>query len=532
MAYTNFPRGTRFPCLPSGNWPRFPVFYAILLITFLPGLLLLMPVASWAQQSGFSTYGQAGGYVSSSDRTPFWMRSNQWGRVPISTPTASAIVGIHFDSRQTGTDSTQTPTAISWRVGTEVVANAGPVPQVLLPEAYAGLRWRFLELRAGRQREVFGIMDTTLTSGSYSWSGNALPVPKVQLIVQDYVSLPFLPFIALKGSFAHGWFNVPYIQRALLHQKSLSGRLGTAENRFHLYMGLNHHVVWGGEADYLVNNPLFVNGKLTRSFRDFVWGVLLGKSPRLTQTDRFTNFDGENRVGNHVGHFDFAADYRFSGGTLLLYHQHPFEDASGLLFQNLEDGLYGLSWKAANQPEYPPFFQLRGTVLEVLHTKDQTAPTFRIPNSRFLGNDNYFNHSQYREGWSYLSRSLGTPFILPWHEINEAVGSPRNYFPNNRVFVYHWAAEALIYNRIILRTRLSYSQNFGTNDYPYLQVPNQLSALAGFEVPVWNRGHTHLTGQLAYDHGSLLPKTLVGFLGLRSYGWGTRSTNIFHRQPF
>ncbi|HEV7348356.1 capsule assembly Wzi family protein [Telluribacter sp.] len=497
--------------------------------------MLFSRFVATAQPVGLQGYAQLGGYVSTGPNTPFWLRANQWGRVPNSTPASTALLGIHYDARFAPADSTTWAgrSSFSWGVGAEGVLNAGPDPQRLLPEAYAKVQWRSVELWVGRRREVFGIMDTTLTSGSYSWSGNSLPIPKIQLRINDYLSLPFLNnFIGIKGSFSHGWYNVPYIQKVLLHQKSLSGRIGSPEGPFHFYLGVNHHVLWGGEAEYLTNNPLAVNGKLTRSFRDFLWGVLLGKTPKAFRTDRYTNFDGENRVGNHVGHYDLAVDYRLTDGTLMLYHQHAFEDASGLVFKNSIDGLTGLSWKPKFYPDYKPFVLVKGAVLEFLHTTDQTAPTFVVSGSRFMGNDNYFNHAQYREGWTYLGKALGTPLLAPRAEIREEIGLTGESFPNNRVLAYHAGVEALVANLVTVRAKVSYSRNFGTHNRPFEISVKQVSSLLGFELPIFNWGNTRLTGQIAYDRGDLYPPALGGYLGIRTTGWNSRPADILHRLPF
>ena len=42
-----------------------------------------------------------------------------------------------------------------------------------LHKGYGELKYRFLRLQAGVREEVFGIHDTTLSSGSFIWSQNA-----------------------------------------------------------------------------------------------------------------------------------------------------------------------------------------------------------------------------------------------------------------------------------------------------------------------------------------------------------------------
>src|SRR5690606_11004519 len=105
--------------------------------------------------------------------------------------------------------------------------NAGKNSQFLLPEAYAKGRVGPLEIYAGRRREVQGLIDTVGSMGSYIWSGNALPVPKVDIGFRDFVPLLKNGLVAIKGHFAHGWLGSgDSVQNILLHQKSLYLRLG------------------------------------------------------------------------------------------------------------------------------------------------------------------------------------------------------------------------------------------------------------------------------------------------------------------
>lgn len=62
---------------------------------------------------------------------------------------------------------------------------------MIVPEAYLKARWGIFELSGGRRREIVGLLDTTLSTGSYAWSGNALPIPKIQLEIRDYAPIGF-----------------------------------------------------------------------------------------------------------------------------------------------------------------------------------------------------------------------------------------------------------------------------------------------------------------------------------------------------
>jgi len=396
------------------------------------------------------------------------------------------------------------------------VANVGAENNLILPEAFGKLRWKQWELMAGREKQIVGIVDTTLSSGSYSWSGNALPVPMVRFGLAEYLPFGFLKnFISMKGSFAHGWFLNTYIQKSYLHQKSLYGRFGKPEGNVHVQLGIVHHVMWGGEADYLIDNPVAVNGKLTSSFHNYLYGVVLAQIPEQKSNSQITSFDGVNRIGNHLGHFDLAVDWQIKKTKFMLYRQHPFEDASGIAFQNLPDGLTGLSLR--RNPASSSFFVWRGLVLEYFYAKNQTGDDFTIPGSRFTGGDNYFNHLQYVEGWSYKGNGLGTPFIPTKQEVKEGVPLSYLYLPTNRVVFYHLGLEGLLAQKVRFMVKLSHGRHYLSSLTPLSDpIYRQFSSMLSVDAPFLRWGDTRLKAQLAYDKGDVLPDSFGGYLGIKS----------------
>lgn len=462
---------------------------------------------------------EVGGLSASPAQTPFWLRSNQYGTVPQRGSFGTLHVGIQRDYRSP-TDSARAGRKhrFDWGFGLYAVGNAGPPatsynPSVVLPDAHVKLKFGRFELYGGNRREVIGLGDTLLTSGFMAWSGNALPFPKIQLHTPDYVPLGFIKnLLAFRVGYAHGWLVNTYIQRSYLHQKYLYGRFGKPHWKLKFYGGLNHQVQWGGRADYLLKSPFAVNGQLPASLQDYVW-LVTGRYPDAIQGVNYTDFDGENRVGNHLGSYDFALEWNGRDRNWLLYHQHYYEDASGLALQNLPDGLTGL--RLLNRRPTGARFRFRRVVLEWLTTTNQSGPTFDLK-ARYQGADNYFNHSQYVEGWSYRGRTIGTPFLIPSPDIAPALNPyARNYFPDNRVVMYYVGATGAFRRGPVLTARLSYSRNFGTYNYPYPGAIHQLSALLTTQVPITRWPGTVLTASVALDQGALLVPTAGGFVSMR-----------------
>src|SRR5690606_38119456 len=96
---------------------------------------------------------------------------------------------------------------VDWAAGFQRRANVGSGSNLQLIEAYAKLRVGMFQLQAGRTRDVMGLNgDTTLSSGNFAVSGNALGIPKVEISIPEYWTIPWWGgLFAVKGNFAHGW---------------------------------------------------------------------------------------------------------------------------------------------------------------------------------------------------------------------------------------------------------------------------------------------------------------------------------------
>ena len=453
---------------------------------------------------------EVGGWASAGQVTPFWLRANQYGTVPLTTPSGTLRVGFGRPYRQPDTTQAARPRRFDWSVGVQAVGNAASGSRLLLPEAYGKVRWKSIELAAGRWRQLTGLGDSTLSSGFINGSGNALPIPKVQLATLGYVPIGFTKrFVAVNAGYVHGWFTGAYIQGSYLHQKYVYLRLGKPASRFKVHAGINHEVQWGGQADYLKGTPVAIDGRLPSEFK-FYHNVVLGTRPDYWQTNDYTSFDGAYWFGNGLGSEDVGVELATQNGTWLLYHQHIYEDLSGLLWYNAPDGLTGLGWHRRAGRGW-----LNRVVVEYLNTMDQSGPTFDLPgNSSYQGNDNYFNHGQYIEGWTYQGRTIGTPFLMPQNEVRPAARGPQ-FFSNNRIQMAYLGANGQAGELLSWTFRLSYSRNYGTFSVPYPTPYGQLSALIGVQWRLPQLAGTQLTASLAVDQGKLLPNTIGGFVGLR-----------------
>lgn len=478
----------------------------------------------WAQPVARMTgYVDLHTYAATGQRMPFWLRTNQWGVVPLNAPAASLRLSLCREYRPADSSLTR---KFDWGFGILAVgtlAHNGTQPNhypVFLPAAYLKMRLGKLELWGGRRPQVVGLIDTLLSSGSYAVSSNALPIPQIQLLLPDFVPLHFLnDVIALKAGFSHGWFNVPYIQGAMIHEKFIYARFGRPASNLHVLAGINHQVQWGGHAKYLINSPVANDGQLTTDFGDYLKSVVLGQIPKDLGNVRYGSFDAANRIGNHLGSIDIGISLDRPASSWLIYHQHPYEDASGLSGRNVPDGLYGLRWlnRGASADRRHPFWHWRRIVGELLVTTDQSGPYFSRPGQSYKGADNYYNHSQYVEGWSYRGQTLGTPFLIPRPDLAATSEPGEFYVPSNRVVAYYAAFEALVKSRMAVTGRFSYSRNFGSYSTPFRTVENQFSACLQLNTPVSTSRKSQLLIDLAFDQGALLENNLGVHAGFRRY---------------
>jgi hypothetical protein len=466
--------------------------------------------------SGLKADGQIGGYFSSYEKAPFWLRTNQFGAVPSASPAgiiqASARRGyVFFDS------TANKARKFDWSAAVNPLVTYAKAEQfkVILPEAYASVRFKNVELYLGRRREVMGLGDTTLSSGFYAGSGNALPIPKIQIGTVGFTPLKFTRnFVAIHAAFAHGWFGTNYLDGVRLHQKFLYFRLGKPQKPVKLIFGLNHNVMWAGHAEYLKDQPdLAQNGSLPSSWKFFPNVVFAYTSKKWYNQAGYGAFDSY-RLGNHLGSYDVAVEAKVRGQELLIYHQHPFEDVSSMVFQNIPDGLYGISLKPSASAGS---FALIKLTIEFLTTKDQSGSEFYIQGSRYQGADNYFNHSQYTQGWSSWGRTIGTPFIIPAQDMDQSRLINPRYFPNNRVNVWYLGAQGRAGRALLFTLRGSYSRNYGTPGANFDPVRGQFSGLLSGEYKFPFMKNTSAMLSLAMDRGTVFNNNSGGYLGLKKW---------------
>ena len=409
---------------------------------------------------------EAGTIISTNGETPFWLRANQYGTVPNQSPVFTLRGSVSSDYKKAITKEDQYKLSkFDWGYGLNIVGNVGKENQFLIPEAYVKVKYGAFEIYAGRRKEIFGLVDSTLSSGSYIWSGNALPMPKVQVSTPNFVPLRFTKdFLSFKGNYAHGWFENSRtdVKNFYLHQKSLYFKLGRPDWKVHFYGGFNHQVQWGGILLY--PDPLNqsgIDGQVGSGFSDYL-NVVTGRSLAVVgDTLKNGGNDALNRSGNHLGTLDFGFDINIATFSILCYRQSIFEDGSLAYLSNIYDGLNGISIEFKRNHQGTMFF--KKIVLEYLNTTSQGGiGGSQQTDARLRGQDDYFNNGVYRNGWIYNHQTIGTPFI------NNLFSQSFENFTNTRVESYYIGLSLFI-NETPVLARFSYTNNYGTYGLPVAQ---------------------------------------------------------------
>ncbi|PVH25579.1 capsule assembly Wzi family protein [Sphingobacterium corticibacter] len=474
-----------------------------------------------SRTSGFSLQLE-GGYAG--DRqVPFWMRSNQFGSIPLEGGSGSLLVRSFKDYRQPGEwkgRESNNNSLWDWGYSLEGRANIGRTLQAQIIEAHAKVRFAMFEARLGRSRDVMGLNgDTLLTSGNFAVSGNALGVPKFEISIPEYYRLPWFDgLFSFKGNFANGYmgkfelkpssFRVPvddYRLNTFLHQKSLYGRLGREAWKLQLYGGFNHQVQWGGESK--------------RYGKDFDLNFL----QTLTYVTLGTAYGGQgnpiprSKIGNHQGSLDLGASYNFGKVTLMAYRQNIYDVGALSKLANIRDGLNGLTLSNNLYRKNSKKWDWRKILVEFFYSKDQAG--YPWSKATASGDEDYYNNSEYLEGWSYRDVGMGTPLIITALSARPGQAHfPFDFFISNRVVATHIGASGHIFDWNVL-TKITYAKHYGTfatSEYgkstgrtfhqPHSEmfVPvNQFSAFLQTEKRLFS--NTWLGGMFAIDQGGMLP---------------------------
>ena len=429
-------------------------------------LLLLLPILAMAQNDTIRYDVGIMGVASTGAYSPFWFQSKAYDKISSFPVSADIMAGINKDF---GTKTRLFDYGFKADLLLQTYDNK---TGAYFHEAYVKARLSVIDLIVGAREEQFGNQDSTLSSGGFLFSQNARPMPKVTLGIEHFTVVPFTyGFLEIKGAIAHGWFtdNI-YVRNLYLHHKYLYAKIG-GKFPVHFQYGLDHVAQWGGIVPGLGQQP--------DGFKDFV-DIFFARSggKNAVVTDQI------NTLGNHIISQSMRLDVDISDFKISGYWQDLSEDPPVKLMwyaPNRADGLWGISVRNPNFPF------IKGILYEFLNTTDQSGPYTDKDGLIYGGNDDYFNNGIYQNGWTYFSRTIGTPFLSsPVYNSNGA-----EYIINNRVQVHHIGMEGDVFG-YRYKLMASFSKNYGSYNDPYpamiqntsmmLEVNKQFPALSNVMI--------------------------------------------------
>ena len=425
------------------------------------------------------------GLASTGKFSPFWLQSNQYGKIssdPLSTNLQLGVAKDYGHQKK----------AFDYGFKFNAIGQIGNNSHQLFPqEYYLKARLWFMDFSAGAREEIYGNQDESLSCGGFLFSKNSRPIPKLHAGIDHFTTIPFtFSLLEIKGGVSNGWFidNI-YASGAMMHHKYLYGRIG-GKGPVHFQYGLDHAAEWGG------NVPGY--GPQPSGLKDF-FTIFMGHSG---------GSGGEhiNALGNHIISQSMRLDARISQFSIGMYWQNLSEDGPVRFMakaMNVSDGLWGISIRNKTFPI------IKGFVYEYLNTTDQSGPYHDKDGIVYGGSDSYFQNYVYNEGWSYFSRTIGTPFI------SSPLYTGNVYSNNTRVQVHHFAMEGAAF-KTTFKAMASFSKNYGTYG-GYFNSPNQ-SYLIELNKQISSIHNIELSASFGLDAGKLYGNSTGLLISIKKTG--------------
>ncbi len=402
-------------------------------------LLLLVSCTGFAQ---FEFKGEANlkGLVSPNERSPFWMHSNQRGRVTDSTNLVSWISGkgIYELNENSG-----------FEIGAGLLyQDANNKAKINIDELYGQYKNSWLQIVGGRKQheELYGGLSGT--NGNMLWSLNARPLPGIQISTVEPIYFLFDKSLGLSGSWNefHMYKN-RYVENTLLHNKNLYLNYRN-DDGLKIKLGIQHFAQWGGIS------PEPAIGKQPTGFSDYI-RVITGHDGGDNSLER----EQENALGNHLGSYDLIIRKEFKRVDLEFVYNHPFEDGSGMIMVNLFDGYYGLY---ANFKKKSRWDQENMLVKSMMYEFYYTKGVYTSSKDWVESWDNYFHNGIYRSGWTYNNNIIGLPFFSTNFD---GKFDKNRVIDNSRILIHHLGFKGWLNDNMPYKMLLSYRKNYGVNLY-------------------------------------------------------------------
>ncbi len=408
----------------------------------LPLILLFFVFSGYAQKIDFSASVTVEGLFSSEEENPFWLYTNQRGRIDELTDIATwADASVTYFI---------TPDA-SVELGVGGLYQNGFADQLQLDQYYLSFQNTWMKAHAGRKHKTELYNGLSATNENVLWSLNARPLPGLSFEIYRPVYFWKTAGLGFKASWEEFLTDDErYVENLRIHHKSFHFVYSGIRN-FELIFGLQHFAQWGGTSPD--------EGQLPNGFEDYL-RVITGKQGQNTEV-------GEqlNALGNQLGSYEIYLNTSWSHYDIQLLYNTFFEDMSGLKLRNTPDGRYGIFIQDRDKEKWVSSF-----MYEYYYTRNQSKyyPTTD-------GKDNYFNNSLYKSGWTYENRVLGLPFILAR---KDGLG-----ISDNNIVAHHVGISGKAFYYLPYKFLTSYRMNYGAKSGT--SKPNDRIFSGFLDLKIW-----------------------------------------------
>jgi hypothetical protein len=432
------------------------------------------------------------GIFTDGDFAPFWLTNNQYGIG--SSERGKGYLRVDYSAYKNIDHNFNISGSIDFLGGNNLSSD------FYFQQYYVDLGYRNdIKLSIGAKEKQSLLKNNELSSGGLTLSSNARPIPQVEISLPRFLTIPSTrDQLHVMGGVSYGWFidnkfkkenaaDGYYADKVLYHRKY--GFLKyTPTSAWDFIFGLEMDTQWGGHF-YQKGNLKYKGSAKLKDFFKVLVPMSGGSESNIT--------DKANIVGNVYGSVHLAAAYKREDFAIKAYHEHFFEDQSGLFFKNMPDGLYGIEIKL-NKNSW-----LSDILFEYLHSKDQSGPFLwdkneEIP-TQVSGGDNYYNHVDYISLSNY-GYTVGNPlFTSPIYNKGQSLT-----IYNTRLSSFHGGISGNIHPNLRYRALVTYSRSWGTPLIPSVKIRDQFSTM--LEATYTNRKLNGwlFSGAFAYDKSQMI----------------------------
>ena len=441
---------------------------------------------------------------------PFWARTGEDGTLPVRS-SGMINAGADFAYRHSGGLFFESGANLVGVLSHKSPLNIKPV-YGHIDRLYLSGGWKMLRMDVGLKPRRGDLGPLSITGGDIMYSGNARNIPGINLS-SDWIYFEKGHWVGIKGNLAHyQTFDSRWVDSAMIHDKSVALKLALG-HKVDLMAGFHHYAQWGGVSE--------TDGPQAQSFSDYV-KVFFAK--RGDESD--SESDRLNVFGNHLGNEWLRLVWRAKPFTMTFQYDKPFEDNSGMRFQNFPDGVWTLQFALKDRDAF-----VTDITYEFINTTWQSGDRHDRPATEeelagqdpsdphygkvvLGGQDNYFNNYPYRSGWTYYGRSIGLPLMIPF---SAGHGGVCPGILNNRVRGHHLGLAGMVSGKVPYRFKATFTENFGTYSQPLQGAPWQLSlALEADAVREVTGMPVNFAAGIYADFGRLYP-AVVGLTLRISY---------------